>query len=95
MRRAAALAPLLALVMTAPLTAQVPQPATPPAPARLDPDDPPALVHSGPSADDRMTIPIRIGAHGPWHFIVDTGSQRTVVSRARSPTSLDCPMRRP
>jgi predicted aspartyl protease len=29
----------------------------------------------------RMTVPISIGGSGPWRFIVDTGSERTVVSR--------------
>ena len=30
---------------------------------------------------DRMTVPITIGGRGPYRFIVDTGSERTVVSR--------------
>jgi predicted aspartyl protease len=30
---------------------------------------------------ERMTVPVRIGAGGPYRFIVDTGSERTVVSR--------------
>lgn len=47
----------------------------------LDPDDPPALVRTGADRSDRITIPIRIGASGPYDFIVDTGSQRTVLSR--------------
>lgn len=47
----------------------------------LDPEDPPAIVRTGQSADDRVTIPINIAGKGPWHFIVDTGSQRTVISR--------------
>ncbi len=29
----------------------------------------------------RMTVPVTIGARGPWPFIVDTGAERTVVSR--------------
>jgi len=29
----------------------------------------------------RMTVPVAIGAEGPWHFVVDTGAERTVVSR--------------
>lgn len=49
--------------------------------AALDPDTPPAVVRTGPSDDDRLTIPISIGGQGPWHFVVDTGSQRTVISR--------------
>jgi predicted aspartyl protease len=51
-----------------------------PAPS-LDPAVPPALVRTGPPAEDRVTIPILIGGKGPWNFIVDTGSQRTVISR--------------
>jgi predicted aspartyl protease len=30
---------------------------------------------------ERMTVPISIGGRGPFRFIVDTGSERTVVSR--------------
>lgn len=29
---------------------------------------------------DRMTVPVRLGAHGSYDFLVDTGSQRTVLS---------------
>ena len=30
----------------------------------------------------RMTVPVMIGRHGPYQFVVDTGSDRTVVSSA-------------
>jgi len=43
--------------------------------------DPPAVVRTIPASDDRVSIPIHIGGKGPWNFIVDTGSQRTVISR--------------
>ena len=43
--------------------------------------DPPAVVRTVPASDDRVSIPIHIGGKGPWNFIVDTGSQRTVISR--------------
>ena len=33
------------------------------------------------SKDDRMTVPVHIGGGGPWNFIIDTGAQRTVISR--------------
>ena len=33
------------------------------------------------NADDRMTVPVSIGSNGPYRFIIDTGSERTVVSR--------------
>jgi predicted aspartyl protease len=28
----------------------------------------------------RMTVPVRMGAHGPFNFMIDTGSQNTVIS---------------
>jgi predicted aspartyl protease len=29
----------------------------------------------------RMTVPVSIGDKGPYHFIIDTGAERTVISR--------------
>lgn len=46
----------------------------------LDPADPPALVRTGVSVDERVTIPIVIDGKGPWNFVIDTGAQRTVIS---------------
>jgi len=51
------------------------------APAILDPDTPPTVVRTGPALDERVTIPISIDGKGPWNFIIDTGSQRTVIAR--------------
>ena len=31
---------------------------------------------------DRLTVPVKIGSGGPYRFLVDTGSQNTVVSSA-------------
>ena len=31
--------------------------------------------------DDRMTVPVRLSGAGPYHFLVDTGADRTAVSR--------------
>lgn len=31
--------------------------------------------------DKRLTVPVALGARGPYDFIIDTGSERTVVSR--------------
>ena len=31
--------------------------------------------------DDRMTVPVRVGGVGPYQFLVDTGADRTAVSR--------------
>lgn len=44
------------------------------------PSVPPTLLDLG-SAQDRMTVPVSIGNNGPYHFVVDTGAQRTVISR--------------
>ncbi|MEH3102923.1 MAG: aspartyl protease family protein [Sphingomonas phyllosphaerae] len=33
------------------------------------------------SQEDRMTVPVRIDAAGPFPFIVDSGAQRSVISR--------------
>lgn len=30
---------------------------------------------------DRMTVPVSVGGKGPYDFLVDTGSERTVISR--------------
>jgi predicted aspartyl protease len=30
---------------------------------------------------NRMTVPVRIGSQGPFDFLIDTGSERTVLSR--------------
>lgn len=58
------------------------------------PQDPPVIPATGattPAAavdllafadtDQRMTVPVSIGPSGPYPFIIDTGSERTVVSR--------------
>ena len=50
-------------------------------PPLLDPDPPPALVRTASAPDDRVTIPISIDGKGPWPFVIDTGSQRTVIAR--------------
>ena len=34
----------------------------------------------------RMTVPVRIGATGPYRFVVDTGAERTVISRELAAT---------
>ena len=71
MGRLPALLAIMLAFVNAPLAAQ-----TPP----LDPQVPPALVRTA-SLDDRVTIPISIDGKGPWPFVIDTGSQRTVIAR--------------
>lgn len=31
-------------------------------------------------SSDRMTVPVQIGSNGPYRFLIDTGSQKTVLS---------------
>lgn len=54
---------------------------------RQDPDTAPAttvvedmLVTLG-ELDKRLTVPVVVGGRGPYNFIIDTGAERTVVSR--------------
>ena len=84
------------VAMSSPLHGQD-QPAptvTPAAPAAPAVADPPGIVPGqlpdrgtaetlGYRTDEntRMTVPVEIGAHGPYNFVVDTGAERTVVSR--------------
>ncbi len=72
---------LSALVLAIGGPALATQDAPLPAPAILDPDVPPTIVQTGPALDERVTIPISIDGKGPWNFIIDTGSQRTVIAR--------------
>lgn len=51
----------------------------PPAPAPVPLSDE-ALVALG-AVKERMTVPVSINQRGPWNFIIDTGAERTVVSR--------------
>ena len=44
------------------------------------PPEQPADIRSGVDRDDRMTIPVTIGGQGPFHFVVDTGADRSVVA---------------
>lgn len=60
-----------------------PPPASPPtAPLSSAADaDAGDLVSFGADANERMTVPVRIGNSGPYPFVVDTGAERTVISR--------------
>lgn len=79
MRRLAVLSVIAVAAIAAPLLAQnakLPQP--PPAdPALATPE----TLGLGYEDSRRMTVPVSIGASGPYRFIIDTGSERTVVSR--------------
>ncbi|MDT9599075.1 retroviral-like aspartic protease family protein [Sphingosinicella rhizophila] len=39
------------------------------------------VLSFGEDEGDRMTVPVNIGASGPHLFVIDTGSERTVISR--------------
>ncbi|WP_288459553.1 aspartyl protease family protein [uncultured Sphingomonas sp.] len=75
----------LALIAAgAPAMAQVPagapatdMSATPPAP--VDPVTGEDLSFL--TADTRMTVPVRVAGEGPFPFVIDTGAQRSVISR--------------
>ena len=70
------LLPAIAFACAAPAGTQAPPSPLPPG----DADDSETFDWTV-NRTDRMTVPISIGASGPYRFIVDTGSERTVVSR--------------
>ncbi len=76
--RAATLAGLLALA--SPLSAQSQAPAAPLPDQAPDQASAETLDYLT-DRSERMTIPVSIGGRGPYDFIVDTGSERTVVSQ--------------
>lgn len=51
-----------------------------PPPATADSPTPADLLGLG-DAGSRMTVPVSIGSSGPYQFIIDTGAERSVVSR--------------
>lgn len=78
---------LLALASTGALALATPAP-LPPAetgPGGVD------IVKAAIDQHDRMTVPVRIGKAGPYDFLVDTGAERTVLSRDIA-TRLQLPM---
>lgn len=71
----ALLSPLL--LLAAPVAAQnTPAPVAEPSALPTAPD---LLAFT--DADTRMTVPVRIADNGPYRFVIDTGAQRTVISR--------------
>jgi predicted aspartyl protease len=65
---------LLAILAAAPMPQPVDTPVEAPPPIER------AIVAFG-DEGTRMTVPVTIADAGPYHFIVDTGAERTVVSR--------------
>jgi predicted aspartyl protease len=65
------LAPALALLLAE---------ATIPATAAMSSADATEVIRTRVDDQHRMTVPVHIGAQGPFHFVIDTGSQTTVLS---------------
>lgn len=57
------------------------QPLSPPVP--ITEPELPSIAHelAFGHSEDRMTVPVQISGAGPYEFIIDTGAQRTVISR--------------
>ena len=39
------------------------------------------IIKTARDDSDRLTVPVRIGKNGPYDFLIDTGSERTVLAR--------------
>ena len=39
------------------------------------------IIRTDKDGHDRLTVPVRIGKNGPYDFLIDTGSERTVLAR--------------
>lgn len=72
---------VLAAVATqlAPVSATTPEAVTPPVAATPTPGV--DVIELERERYRRMTVPVTIGDHGPFRFMLDTGAQATVVSR--------------
>lgn len=67
------------MILAAPLFGQV-QPAAETG-TRLPDQQTAETLNYLPDATSRMTVPVNIGGQGPYRFVVDTGAERTVISR--------------
>jgi predicted aspartyl protease len=76
----ALLAPVLAFPAAGAVPAASPD-IVPPAGIDTIPEGPIDVVGFGTDQTDRMTVAVNIEGKGPYPFIVDTGSQRTVISK--------------
>jgi predicted aspartyl protease len=54
---------------------------TPALHAQADQSAAPEVLKLERDLHNRMTVPVRIGSQGPFDFLIDTGSERTVLSR--------------
>lgn len=72
MNRALCAALLLISMLALPAQAQSPQDIAP---------DAAAQTLDFKTLEDRMTVPVEVDGRGPYRFVVDTGSERTVLAR--------------
>lgn len=70
---------VIGAVVATPLAAQTMTPASPPTPPPLY--EPTTVIDTGTDRSSRMTVPVIVDGKGPYNFVVDTGADRTVVSR--------------
>ena len=54
---------------------------TPGTPGAVDRETTTDEVKLGTDARQRMTVAVSVGGHGPYRFLVDTGAERTIISR--------------
>lgn len=64
----------LALILTASSPAPIADPTSAPAAASAE------TIQGDSEPDLRMTIPVHIAGQGPYDFVVDTGSQRSIIA---------------
>jgi predicted aspartyl protease len=69
---------LTALAVDPPVPSQTPNPIDAVAPDLADPAT--DLLALDQDSNNRMTVPVMIGATGPFNFMIDTGSQATAVT---------------
>lgn len=79
-------AALAAMLAGVPATAQAPEQASTAAPSAAPAAEPPMPTEAevmaiGSDQPGRMTVPVVIAGRGPYPFTIDTGAERTVVSR--------------
>ena len=76
---ATAIALLLALAPPGP-SGVMPPPPAPPEAQPVPPSDAEIVLALG-SIENRMTVPVSIGDSAAYPFVIDTGAERTVISR--------------
>jgi predicted aspartyl protease len=72
---------VLAALLLASIACAAPAQVLAPAPAPETTPTPAADDLSFAELDQRMTVPVQIAGAGPYRFIIDTGAQRSVISR--------------